>query len=301
MQMRRWAVARSIDVVRHGHHKLHLSDVACTGCHHHACRQSVVAGLARHQFLCRVGLGSAQRHVHHIGTMLQSELHGGHPMGFLANSFVVEGLQRHDGGLWSDARLRTGSSCATNGSSHMRTVSPIIGRVIVVIVEVVAVIGIFRATIPKATGQVGVVKSDARVNDGNQNTCALIALFPRLRRIDLQQVLGDFASIAFRGRRGLIFKNPLGFLAVVNRHDAALLCQVVDGRFVGLATDAIHKPKRLDVVHHAVVFHLVQKSNQLILSGFGQTFQGLDDKLPLFLFGAEKLSLTKQSHCIRLF
>lgn len=68
----------------------------------------------------------------------------------------------------------------------MRTVSPIIGRVVVVIIEIVAVVRKFWSTIPEATGQVGVVEADTCVDEGNQHTLTCIALLPHLRSIDFQ-------------------------------------------------------------------------------------------------------------------
>ena len=50
----------------------------------------------------------------------------------------------------------------------MGAVTSVVGRVIVVVVEIVTMVGIIHAAVPKSTGQIGMVETNARVDEGNQ-------------------------------------------------------------------------------------------------------------------------------------
>ena len=83
--------------------------------------------------------------------MFQGKLHGSYPMGLVANSFVVEGFQCHNGGTRCNAGLRPRNARTADGSSYMSAVTTVIGRVIIMVIEIVTVIGIIRASVPKTT------------------------------------------------------------------------------------------------------------------------------------------------------
>ena len=289
--MGRRAVARGVDVVRHGNHELHRTHIASANCSNDACSQSVVAGLSHHQFLGGFGLGTAQRHVEHISTMLNGELHRGDPRRLFANAVVSEGFQDHDGGIGSHAGLCPASTCSANDACHLGAVAVNIIRIVVVVIEIVAVVGVFATAIPKPTGQVLMVEAHTRIDDGDEHALAREAQVPYGRHVDLVQKLGNVAVAVFHSGFDLTVGNPLGFFAIGDGLDASLLLKAVDGRFGGLAADGIHEPERLDVGHHIVLLHLLKQAKQLGLRGFGLTFQRFNHEGATLLFGGEEVGL----------
>ena len=284
MEPRRRTVAWGIDIVRYGIGILNLSVVASRS----GCRDASVKRRLKHLAIEAASPYArfAERQTDDIGTMRKGKLHTFNQLCIRAFAFGTQHLEGHNLSSWSHTGLCARIALTRHNAGGVRAVSVVIHRVVILIIDVVAMMRELAAAIPHAVDDVDMVVVDARVDKGHHNAVTRIArsiVVPHGRRVHLFDMPCQFFGC--HRARPLPLGNHGPFLVQDNPCHIATLGQLTDDLGIGLAAKAIERPERLHLGNETLILIAVEEIQHLALRVLAKSLSVADDESTALGFG----------------
>ena len=177
-------------------------------------------------------------------TVFQGKLNTLDEVGGFTLTVFTQNLDGHDFGTWGDTCLSACRALPRQDACGMGAVTIVVHRVVVLIIDVIAVVRELAAAVPHAVGNVDMVVVDTCVDVADDDAVARIAratVVPNRRRVDFV----DMPSVVpcVDGTSHLVVRDHLTHLVRDNHGNILALSELCDDFGTGRAAEAVERPE----------------------------------------------------------